>query len=69
VFEDDLLSDVYVGWVRGYLDEQRAAFEQALSEDGPLAAWRDRIHIMHPREAFLALAEAMREPEHASWLA
>lgn len=69
VFEDDLLSDVYVGWVRGYLDEQRAAFEQALSEDGSLAAWRDRIHIMHPRKAFLALAEAMRKPEHASWLA
>lgn len=69
VFADDILSDIYVGWVRGYLDEQRTAFEAALGDDGPLAAWRDRIHIMHPREAFLALAEAMREPEHASWLA
>ncbi len=69
VFEDDLLSDIYVGWVQGYLDDQRAAFERALGEDGELAAWRDRIHIMHPREAFLALAEDMRKPEHASWLA
>jgi len=69
VFEDDLLSDIYVGWVQGYLDDQRAAFERALGEDGELAAWRTRIHIMHPREAFLALAEDMRKPEHASWLA
>ena len=68
VFADDLLSDVYVGWVRGYLDEQRAVFEQALAKDGALAEWRERIHIMHPRDAFLALAEMMRRPENASWL-
>ena len=69
VFADDLLSDVYVGWTRGYLDGQRSAFEAALADGGELAPWSDRFHIMHPREAFLALAEEMRSGKHDDWLA
>jgi CRISPR-associated protein Cst2 len=63
VFSDDILSDVYVGWVRGYLDEERAKLEAfAQSDEGK------RIRISHPREAFRALIEALKQPEHASWL-
>ncbi len=69
VFQSDILSNIYVGWVRGYLDEERERFEEALAEGRDLAAWADRIHVMHPREAFLALAEALRQDEHSDWLA
>jgi CRISPR-associated protein Cst2 len=69
VFKEELLSDVYVGWTRGYLDEQRAAFEQAINaEDGPLHFAQGKIRIAHPREAFQALAAAMRETKNAAWL-
>jgi CRISPR-associated protein Cst2 len=67
VFADDLLSPVYVGWVRGYLDEERAKFEEFVREYN-VGAGRP-IQISHPREAFLALIEAFDHPEYAaSWL-
>ena len=63
---DDLHSHVYVGWVKGYLDEQRARFEEWLKPQEPDANASEkvkkeashhkelvgRIHLMHPREAF-----------------
>jgi len=66
VFQDDLLSDVYVGWVRGYLDEERAAFEQALDKGGALEGFATHIQVMHPRDAFHALAEDFKD--HSDWL-
>ena len=69
VFEPEILSPVYVGWVKGYLDEQRAAFEQALNdEQGVLKPYQGRIRILHPREAYQQMAHAMRDPANASWL-
>lgn len=64
VFQDDILSDIYVGWTRGYLDEERKRFEDAISKG---AFGDQRIHISHPREAFLAMSEALAE--NAEWLA
>lgn len=69
VFADDLLSPVYVGWTRGYLDEQRAAFEQALAAGGELADWAERVRIAHPRAAFQALAADLRGEAGAAWMA
>lgn len=66
VFQDDILSDVYIGWVQGYLDEQRARLEQALAPEGALADWTARIHISHPRQAFVALVEALEA--HPEWM-
>jgi len=68
VFADDLLSAVYVGWVKGYLDDERAKFEAALADDGLLAAFADRFRISHPREAFQALVADLRDPQNAHWL-
>ncbi len=63
VFQDGILSDVYVGWVRGYLDEERAKLEEfAQTEEG------QRIKVSHPREAFRALIAALKKPENAAWL-
>lgn len=68
VFEKEILSDVYVGWVKGYLDDERAKFESALQEGGALAEFADKIKINHPREAFQAVAAALREEKNRSWL-
>ncbi len=63
VFHDEILSDVYVGWVKGYLDDERAKLETfASTEEGK------RIKINHPREAFQAVAQALREERNRSWL-
>jgi CRISPR-associated protein Cst2 len=68
VFADALLSPIYVGWVRGYLDEERAKFEEFAR--GYNATARYPIQISHPREAFSALTQAFDNSEYAeSWLA
>lgn len=63
VFKNEILSDVYAGWVRGYLDEERAKLEDFAKKpaDG-------RVKISHPREAFQALITDLKDPTHASWL-
>lgn len=58
VHGDDILSPVYIGWVRGYIDEERVKFEKALAEGGELAAFADRVRIMHPRQAFRELIDS-----------
>lgn len=68
VFADDILSDIYVGWVQGYLDEERAKFEAALGEGGQLQDFAKQVKLSHPREAFQALVADLKKPEHAGWL-
>ncbi|MCB9102412.1 MAG: type I-B CRISPR-associated protein Cas7/Cst2/DevR [Anaerolineales bacterium] len=68
VFTAEILSPVYVGWVKGYQDEERAKLEAALAEGGALAPFADKIQISHPREAFKALIEAMNEAKNSGWL-
>lgn len=59
VFADELLSPVYVGWVKGYLDKER---EQlcTFAEANPV------IRIVHPRQAFTALIDDLGTNSH--WL-
>lgn len=68
IFEDDILSDVYVGWVKGYLDDKRTEFEASLGDEGPLAAFANKVKLSHPRQAFQALVADLRKPENARWL-
>jgi CRISPR-associated protein Cst2 len=66
VHQNDILSPVYIGWVRGYLDDERARLEQALSDGGELAQFADRVIVTHPRSAFRELISAFdRNPQ---WL-
>lgn len=67
-FADDVLSDIYVGWTEGYLDDQRAGLRRALESDGELARWSNRVRISHPRAAFQALASDLKK-HAAQWLA
>jgi CRISPR-associated protein Cst2 len=68
VFADDILSSIYVGWVRGYLDEERGKFEAFATEYN--ATTLHKIIIAHPREAFQKLASAFDDVEmNTDWLA
>ena len=66
VFADDLLSPIYVGWVRGYLDEERAKFEAFAATYSQQAG--QQILIAHPRESFQQLARALTEDVNRNWL-
>lgn len=67
VFADDLLSPIYVGWVQGYLDDERARLKQFLAQKPAIQQY---IQISHPREALLALVTAFNESDNATqWLA
>ncbi len=66
VFGDNVLSKVHIGWVRGYLDEQRDALEAALSLDGQLSKWRHKIDVAHPRVTLASLVEELKA--HEDWL-
>jgi CRISPR-associated protein Cst2 len=61
--QDEILSPLYVGWTRGYLDEQREQFEQ------DLASFPERpILIRHPRDAYRSFIADLARPENAYWL-
>jgi len=61
VFADEILSPVYVGWVRGYLDEERAQLEAfKATEIGK------QIQLSHPREAYQALIADLND--NPTWL-
>jgi CRISPR-associated protein Cst2 len=61
VFADEILSPIYVGWVKGYLDEERAKLESfAATEKG------QKIRLGHPREAYQALITELKD--HSHWL-
>lgn len=64
---DGLLSDVYVGWVQGYLDGEKTRLEEALNPDGAMSAWRERVIVGHPKEVLAALVDDLRK--HPQWLA
>ncbi len=66
IFADDVLSPVYVGWVQGYLDDERAKFEAALSDETQLQSFANRIELSHPQEAFRSLVAAL--DEYPQWL-
>lgn len=59
VFGGDLLSPIYVGWVRGYLDGERAEFESFAQSFN--AQSQRQIVVRHPREVFLEMARAFEQ--------
>lgn len=63
VFADEILSPVYVGWVKGYLDDERAKLEDFTS-----TAIGQKIQIRHPRESFKAFITDLRDADNLTWL-
>lgn len=68
VFESDILSTIYVGWARGYLDEQRGQLESALSEGGRLEKYKEKFVLDHPRIVSSKFIEDLKRAENSHWL-
>lgn len=62
VWGDSLLSGLYVGWVQGFHDEQRARLETTLTNLGA------SFQIDHPRAVLTQLAKDVQDPANAHWL-
>lgn len=63
VYKEDFLSDIYVGWATGFLDEERSKLEKFLSE-GNINV---NIRLGHPRQILHKLAEDLRNDQNAGW--
>lgn len=58
VFAEEILSPIYIGWAKGYLDDGRSKFEE-------WAQKQEKIKISHPREAYQSLIKDLQE--NPSW--
>jgi CRISPR-associated protein Cst2 len=65
VFRDELQSDVYIGWAKGFLDAERLKLEAYLRERGAEAS--PKIIVCHPREAANAFAGLLAQPAAGAW--
>ena len=63
VFKEDILSDIFVGWVRGYYDEERKKLEAFAENNNDI-----KILINHPRETFKAISTALRDGKNKAWM-
>jgi len=62
VFDGNLLSDVYVGWAMGFLDNERRKFTEWFGK------WNGRrIHVGHPKEAAEEMAKILQSDEGRAW--
>jgi CRISPR-associated protein Cst2 len=75
VFKDDLASDVYIGWAKGFLDAERTKLGSFLPLENaetkklepPARAHGRTIHVGHPREMAEAFAKVLESDASASW--
>jgi len=63
VFADDILSPVYVGWSKGFLDEERQRLQTFLAEQSTIKG-----SVMHPREALKGLVADLQSDLGRSWM-
>jgi len=63
VYESDFLSSIYVGWAKGFLDEERERLEQFL---GTTATGRKTV-LCHPREAIQKMVGELADPKNSGW--
>lgn len=60
VFSDQILSPVYVGWVKGFMDDQRESVKGGLPEQD--------LVMEHPRRIFERIAKDFTEDANSNWL-
>jgi len=63
VYQKDFLSKVYVGWAKGFLDDERAKMIKSMNDNG----WQDTFKINHPREIINDLANELNNEANARW--
>lgn len=62
VFKEEILSDVYIGWAKGYLDSERQKLEAFCQSNSQY-----NIRSGHPREMFKALVGDLEKPGNSMW--
>lgn len=62
VWGDSMLSGLYVGWVRGFHDDQRERLATTLTE------LKVNFKLGHPRDILTQLAEDVQNLDNARWL-
>jgi hypothetical protein len=67
VFKEDLQSDVYIGWARGFLDEERKKLEEMCNENGKPRLHGRNIRIGHPREIAEEFAKMVKNETSEDW--
>lgn len=63
VYKEDFISEVYVGWAKGFLDEQRQILQEFIAADDTGLT----IHLQHPREVILAMGDKLAESSSEAW--
>ena len=66
VYKDDILSDIYVGWAKGFLDPERKKLEAEI-KDGKYGDTGRTVHLKHPREIADDIAKALQNSANATW--
>ncbi len=69
-WRDQILSKVYVGWVQGFCDPERAALQDELNKfnQGKKAQEIIEFEFGHPRVVLEQLANDLCDPRNAGWL-
>jgi CRISPR-associated protein Cst2 len=68
VFNDEIISDIFIGWVRGYAEEERSKIDAFAKSEKAKTGNGKIIRLDHPREAFQDLIAEMKKPDNAAWL-
>jgi CRISPR-associated protein Cst2 len=70
VWRDQILSKLYVGWVHGFCDTERANFKNELEKlnNGKKATESIGFVLGHPREILEQLASDLCDRKNADWL-
>lgn len=68
VFGNDLISDICIGWARGFADAERKKLEGALTKEDNHFKFNGKIvHLAHPREIADMFANALLDESNAHW--
>lgn len=63
VYADDFLSDIYIGWAKGFMDDQRQVVESLSADDRS----KKNFQWGHPREVAQKLASELTMQENSKW--
>lgn len=63
VYKEDFLSDIFVGWAKGFLEDERTVLESTIKKNNSNL----NIHIKHPREAVGLLAGQLADVKNGAW--
>ena len=63
VYADDFLSEIYIGWSRGFLENEFEKMQAAVQN----SALRERIRVEHPVRAIQSLVDRVKSSNSNSW--